>query len=115
MVQEPKEPVVPNWETCRIEVREERRIPVAFYSAVDQIYYRMFALVDTPQGQKVIAWSGAWSQISDGPEQQLRQDQEKRDQERTRLIDRLRAEGWEPVESDHAGEVNTLRRPAARK
>ncbi len=109
MTKDPKSAAVSKWETCRIEVREERRVPVSLFSPAERIFYRTFAIVDSPQGQKVIAWSGVWSQVTDGPEAQLQQERENGIPERTRLVERLCAQGWEP-EPDRAGEVNTLRR-----
>jgi CO dehydrogenase/acetyl-CoA synthase alpha subunit len=107
---------MPRWEVCKIEIREERRERVGgLFSSGERAYYRYVAVADTPQGQKDVDQSDVyqhlyWRDYNKDWDKQNRESYEHGLEERSKLIGRLLANGWEPIQSNERGEVISLRR-----
>jgi hypothetical protein len=99
---------MPRWEMCRIqndEVRSERI--GGFLSSATRHFYRFVAVVITPQGARVIDQTAPyewieWDQSHENAEWRARtlEGYERGGQEKTKLIGRLLADGWEPIQAE---------------
>ncbi len=88
------------WEVCTIEMRSERKWGL-FRKTVDISKY--VAVVDKPEGPKVISESRTWKYIHDDSEHSYSQNREQDELSRTehsKLVGKLLEDGWEPINGD---------------
>lgn len=101
---------MPKWEVCKIRGRVERwESKRDFWSVTNRQFIIIEAITDTPQGERVIDQSAVYELDIVDDRAKLEEQERQGNEERAKLVGRLLADGWEPIQSE-SGEVTTFRR-----
>lgn len=90
---------MPKWEVCKIVTKQRYQ----GFSIFEKEFRTYLAVVDTTDGQRII------DQTPEVPVPAAGEKRPKTEEERAKLVGRLLANGWEPMQAEY-NEVSVFRR-----